>query len=229
MGKNVIIACDFKNKEELFSFLRPFEGLNPFLKIGMEIFYKEGPELVKELKKMGCKIFLDLKLHDIPNTVEKAMRNIAELGVEITNVHAAGGIEMMKAARRGLDCNELGKNTELIAVTQLTSISQEALENELLIKKTLKEVVKKYAENAREAGLQGVVCSPLEASLIKELNLISVTPGIRFASDTKDDQKRVATPALAKEMGSTYIVVGRSITASNDPVASYKRCMEEFC
>lgn len=229
MGKNVIIACDFKNKEELFSFLRPFEGLNPFLKIGMEIFYKEGPELVKELKKMGCKIFLDLKLHDIPNTVEKAMRNIAELGVEITNVHAAGGIEMMKAARRGLDFNELGKNTELIAVTQLTSISQEALENELLIKKPLKEVVKKYAENAREAGLQGVVCSPLEASLIKELNLISVTPGIRFASDSKDDQKRVATPALAKEMGSTYIVVGRSITASNDPVASYKRCMEEFC
>ena len=229
MGKNVIIACDFKNKEVLFSFLRPFEGLNPFLKIGMEIFYKEGPELVKELKKMGCKIFLDLKLHDIPNTVEKAMRNIAELGVEITNVHAAGGIEMMKAARRGLDFNELGKNTELIAVTQLTSISQEALENELLIKKPLKDVVKKYAENAREAGLQGVVCSPLEASLIKELNLISVTPGIRFASDSKDDQKRVATPALAKEMGSTYIVVGRSITASNDPVASYKRCMEEFC
>ena len=229
MGKNVIIACDFKNKEELFSFLRPFEGLNPFLKIGMEIFYKEGPELVKELKKMGCKIFLDLKLHDIPNTVEKAMRNIAELGVEITNVHAAGGIEMMKAARRGLDFNELGKNTELIAVTQLTSISQEALENELLIEKPLKEVVKKYAENARDAGLQGVVCSPLEASLIKELNLISVTPGIRFASDSKDDQKRVATPALAKEMGSTYIVVGRSITASNDPVASYKRCMEEFC
>jgi len=229
MGKNVIIACDFKNKEELFSFLRPFEGLNPFLKIGMEIFYKEGPELVKELKKMGCKIFLDLKLHDIPNTVEKAMRNIAELGVEITNVHAAGGIEMMKAARRGLDFNDLGKNTELIAVTQLTSISQEALENELLIEKPLKEVVKKYAENAREAGLQGVVCSPLEASLIKELNLISVTPGIRFASDSKDDQKRVATPALAKEMGSTYIVVGRSITASNDPVASYKRCMEEFC
>ena len=229
MGKNVIIACDFKNKEELFSFLRPFEGLNPFLKIGMEIFYKEGPELVKELKKMGCKIFLDLKLHDIPNTVEKAMRNIAELGVEITNVHAAGGIEMMKAARRGLDFNELGKNTELIAVTQLTSISQEALENELLIERPLKEVVKKYAENAREAGLQGVVCSPLEASLIKELNLISVTPGIRFASDSKDDQKRVATPALAKEMGSTYIVVGRSITASNDPVASYKRCMEEFC
>lgn len=229
MGKNVIIACDFKNKEELFSFLRPFEGLNPFLKIGMEIFYKEGPELVKKLKKMGCKIFLDLKLHDIPNTVEKAMRNIAELGVEITNVHAAGGIEMMKAARRGLDFNDLGKNTELIAVTQLTSISQEALENELLIEKPLKEVVKKYAENARDAGLQGVVCSPLEASLIKELNLISVTPGIRFASDSKDDQKRVATPALAKEMGSTYIVVGRSITASNDPVASYKRCMEEFC
>lgn len=229
MGKNVIIACDFKNQEELFSFLRPFEGLNPFLKIGMELFYKEGPSLVKKLKDMGCKIFLDLKLHDIPNTVEKAMRNIAILGVEITNVHAAGGIEMMKAARRGLDSNELGKSTELIAVTQLTSISQEVLENELLIEKPLKEVVKKYAENARDAGLQGVVCSPLEASLIKEMNLISVTPGIRFASDSKDDQKRIATPALAKEMGSTYIVVGRSITASSDPVASYKRCMEEFC
>ena len=229
MGKDVIIACDFKNREELFKFLEPFKGLNPFLKIGMEIFYKEGPQLVRDLKAQGCRIFLDLKLHDIPNTVEKAMRNIAELGVEITNVHAAGGIEMMKAARRGLDFNELGKNTELIAVTQLTSISQEALENELLIEKPLKEVVKKYAENARDAGLQGVVCSPLEASLIKELNLISVTPGIRFASDSKDDQKRVATPALAKEMGSTYIVVGRSITASNDPVASYKRCMEEFC
>ena len=229
MGKDVIIACDFKNKEELFDFLRPFEGLNPFLKIGMEIFYKEGPELVKTLKGMGCKIFLDLKLHDIPNTVEKAMRNIALLNVELTNVHAAGGIEMMKAARRGLDYVESGKNTELIAVTQLTSISQEALENELLINKPLNEVVKKYAENARDAGLQGVVCSPLEASIIKELGLISVTPGIRFDSDSKDDQKRVATPSLAKEQGSTYIVVGRSITGASDPVEAYLRCKKEFC
>ena len=203
MGKDVIIACDFKNKEELFKFLEPFKGLNPFLKIGMEIFYKEGPSLVRELKEKGCRIFLDLKLHDIPNTVESAMRNLSELGAEIVNCHAAGGIEMMKAARRGLDATEVGKKSELIAVTQLTSISQEALENELLINRPLAEVVKQYALNAKEAGLQGVVCSPLEASIIKELGLISVTPGIRFADNTKDDKKRVATPDYAKEMGST--------------------------
>ena len=229
MGKDVIIACDFKNKEDLMNFLKPFAGLNPFLKIGMEIFYKEGPELVKELKAKGCKIFLDLKLHDIPNTVEKAMRNLSELGVEIVNCHAAGGIEMMKAARRGLDTTEQGKKSELIAVTQLTSISQEILENELLITKPLPEVVKKYALIAKEAGLQGVVCSPLEAPLIKELGLISVTPGIRFADNTKDDQKRVATPDYAKELGSTYIVVGRAITGASDPVAAYNRCVKEFC
>ena len=229
MGKDVIIACDFKNKEELFKFLEPFKGLNPFLKIGMEIFYKEGPELVRELKAKGCKIFLDLKLHDIPNTVEKAMRNISELGVEIVNCHAAGGVEMMRAARRGLDFTEEGKKSELIAVTQLTSISQEALENELLIKENLADVVKHYALNAKAAGLQGVVCSPLEASIIKELGLISVTPGIRFADDSKNDQKRVATPEYAKELGSTYIVVGRSITAAADPVAAYQRCVKEFC
>ena len=229
MGKDVIIACDFKNKEEFLKFIEPFEGLNPFLKIGMEIFYKEGPELVRELKAKGCKIFLDLKLHDIPNTVEKAMRNIAELGVEITNCHAAGGIEMMKAARRGLDYTESGKKTELIAVTQLTSISQEALENELLIEKPLPEVVKAYALNAKEAGLQGVVCSPLEASIIKELGLISVTPGIRFADNSKDDQKRVATPEYAKELGATYIVVGRAITGAENPVEAYNRCIKEFC
>ena len=227
--RDVIIACDFKNKEELYDFLKPFAGLNPFLKIGMEIFYKEGPELVKNLKSMGCKIFLDLKLHDIPNTVEKAMRNLGELGVEITNCHAAGGVTMMEAARRGLDASEAGKKTELIAVTQLTSISQEVLENELLIEKPLPEVVKTYALNAKKAGLQGVVCSPLEAPIIKELGLISVTPGIRFADDSKNDQKRVATPEYAKELGSTYIVVGRSITAAVDPVAAYKRCVEEFC
>ena len=229
MGKDVIIACDFKNKEEFLKFIEPFEGLNPFLKIGMEIFYKEGPQLVKTLKEMGCKIFLDLKLHDIPNTVEKAMRNIAELGVEITNCHAAGGIEMMKAARRGLDYTESGKKTELIAVTQLTSISQEALEKELLIEKPLPEVVKAYALNAKEAGLQGVVCSPLEASIIKELGLISVTPGIRFADNSKDDQKRVATPEYAKELGATYIVVGRAITGAENPVEAYNRCIKEFC
>jgi orotidine-5'-phosphate decarboxylase len=227
--RDVIIACDFKSKTELFEFLKPFEGLNPFLKIGMEIFYKEGPQLVKELKEMGCKIFLDLKLHDIPNTVEKAMRNLGELGVEITNCHAAGGITMMTAARRGLDATESGKKTQLIAVTQLTSISQEVLENELLIEKPLPEVVKTYALNAKSAGLDGVVCSPLEAPIIAELGLISVTPGIRFADDSKNDQKRVATPAYARELGSTYIVVGRSITAAADPVSAYKRCVEEFC
>ena len=227
--RDVIIACDFKNQDELFEFLKPFDGLNPFLKIGMEIFYKEGPQLVKKLKDMGCRIFLDLKLHDIPNTVEKAMKNIAQLGVEITNVHAAGGIKMMEAARRGLDSVEAGKNTKLIAVTQLTSISQEALENELLIEKPLPEVVKAYALNAKAAGLDGVVCSALEAPIIKELGLISVTPGIRFADDSVNDQKRVATPAYAKELGSSYIVVGRSITAAEDPVAAYKRCVKEFC
>lgn len=229
MGKDVIIACDFKNKEELLNFLKPFKGLNPFLKIGMEIFYKEGPQLVRELKEQGCKIFLDLKLHDIPNTVEKAMRNLSELGVEIVNCHAAGGIEMMKAARRGLDATEQGKKSELIAVTQLTSISQEKLEKELLIEKPLPEVVKTYALNAKEAGLQGVVCSPLEAPIIKELGLISVTPGIRFADVSKDDQVRIATPDYAKELGSTYIVVGRAITGATDPVAAYKRCVKEFC
>ena len=229
MGKDVIIACDFKNKEELFKFLEPFKGLNPFLKIGMEIFYKEGPELVKELKAKGCKIFLDLKLHDIPNTVEKAMRNISELGVEIVNCHAAGGVEMMRAARRGLDYTEQGKNSELIAVTQLTSISQEILENELLINRKLEEVVKTYALNAKTAGLQGVVCSPLEASIIKELGLISVTPGIRFSDNSKDDQKRVATPDYAKELGATYIVVGRAITGAENPVEAYNRCVKEFC
>ncbi len=229
MERDVIIACDFKNKEDLYTFLKPFEGMNPYLKIGMEIFYKEGPELVKDLHKKGFRIFLDLKLHDIPNTVESAMRNLGDLGVEITNVHAAGGIKMMEAARRGLDSTENGKNTKLIAVTQLTSISQEILENELLIKEQLPEVVKTYALNAKKAGLDGVVCSALEAPIIKELGLISVTPGIRFSDNSTDDQKRVATPALAKENGSTYIVVGRSITKAENPVEAYKRCVKEFC
>jgi orotidine-5'-phosphate decarboxylase len=178
---------------------------------------------------MGCKIFLDLKLHDIPNTVEKAMRNLAELGVEITNVHAGGGIKMMEAARRGLDSTEQGKKTELIAVTMLTSVDQEIIEKELLIKENLAEVVKTYALNAKAAGLQGVVCSPLEAPIIKELGLISVTPGIRFADNSVNDQKRVATPDYAKELGATYIVVGRAITGAADPVAAYKRCVKEFC
>ncbi len=227
--RDVIIACDFKNRDDLMNFLKPFDGYSPYLKIGMEIFYKEGPSLVRELKGKGFKIFLDLKLHDIPNTVEKAMRNIASLGVDITNVHAAGGIEMMRAARRGLDSIEGGCNTKLIAVTQLTSISQDVLENELLIKAPLKDVVKQYALNAKTAGLDGVVCSALEAPIIKELGLISVTPGIRFSDDSVNDQKRVATPSYAKELGSTYIVVGRSITASADPVSAYLRCVKEFC
>lgn len=226
--KDVIIACDFNNKEELFSFLKPFDGYNPYLKIGMEIFYKEGPTLVKELKAKGFKIFLDLKLHDIPNTVEKAMKNIAELGVDMTNVHAGGGIKMMEAARRGLSSSSKGKNTKLIAVTQLTSTSQEVLENELLINKPINEVVKQYALNAKKANLDGVVCSALEAPLIKELGLLSITPGIRFSDDSKDDQKRVATPSLAKELGSSYIVVGRSITNANDPLEAYLRCVKEF-
>ena len=226
--KDVIIACDFSSQEELFEFLKPFEGYDPYLKIGMELFYKEGPGLVKKLKEMGFKIFLDLKLHDIPNTVEKAMRNIGELGVEITNLHAAGGIKMMEAARRGLDASEKGKKTRLIAVTQLTSTSQEILEKELLIEKPISEVVKKYAQNAKQAGLDGVVCSPLEAPLINELGLISVTPGIRFASDDANDQKRIATPSYAKELGSTYIVVGRSITEATNSLEAYLRCKKEF-
>lgn len=227
--RDVIIACDFADQETLFEFLEPFKGLNPYLKLGMEIIYREGPQLVKKLHDMGFKIFLDLKLHDIPNTVEKAMRNIGKLGVEITNCHAAGGIKMMEAARRGLYSTEEGKKTQLIAVTQLTSTSQEVLEKELLIEKPLDEVVKQYALNAKAAGLQGVVCSPLEASIIKELGLISVTPGIRYADDSANDQKRIATPSFAKENGSTYIVVGRSITGAADPVAAYQKCVKEFC
>ena len=229
MKREVIIACDFSSQEQVLTFLDQFTEEKPFVKIGMELFYAEGPEMVREIKRRGHKIFLDLKLHDIPNTVEKAMRNIAKLGVEITNVHAAGGIEMMKAARRGLDSTVEGKKTELIAVTQLTSTSQEVLEKELLIEKPLNEVVKQYALNAKAAGLQGVVCSPLEASIIKEMGLISVTPGIRFADDSANDQKRIATPTFAKENGSTYIVVGRSITGAVDPVQAYKKCVKEFC
>ena len=228
MKRDVIIACDFKSKEELMTFLVPFKGLNPYIKIGMEIFYKEGPELVRELKKDGFKIFLDLKLCDIPNTVKKAMEKIGELGVEITNLHAFGGIEMMKAAREGLDATESGKKTKLIAVTVLTSINDEILHDELLIDHKVNEVVKTYARNAKKSGLDGVVCSALEAPIIKEMGLISVTPGIRLAGDDANDQKRVATPSLAKELGSTYIVVGRSITKAEDPVSAYQKCVKEF-
>lgn len=228
MNRDVIIACDFKRREELFTFLAPFKGLNPYIKIGMEMFYKEGPELVRDLKKDGFKIFLDLKLCDIPNTVKAAMAKLAPLGCEIINLHAFGGIEMMKAAREGLDSCEEGKKSKLIAVTILTSLNDETLKNELLIDHPVSEVVKQYATNAKKAGLDGVVCSALEAPIIHELGLISVTPGIRLAGDSANDQKRVATPAYAKELGATYIVVGRSITKATDPVAAYKKCVEEF-
>ncbi len=230
MNNNVIIACDFESKEKLYSFLKPFEGLNPYLKIGMEMYYKEGPSLVKELKEKGFKIFLDLKLHDIPNTVKKAMEKIGNLGVDITNVHAEGGIEMMRAAKEGLNNTLYGRNTKLIAVTVLTSINEEILHNELLVDRTksVKDVAKVYAENAKAAGLDGCVCSAFEAPVMDELGLISVCPGIRLEGDAKGDQKRVATPSLAKENKASFIVVGRSITGAVDPVAAYKKCLEEF-
>ena len=230
MENEVIIACDFPSKEKLVNFLEPFAGLHPYLKIGMEMFDAEGPSLVKELKEKGFRIFLDLKLHDIPNTVKSALARLGELGVDIINIHAEGGIEMMKAAREGLNASETGKKTKLIAVTILTSLTDEVLHNELLIdaKYSLQDVVRHYAENVKEAGLDGVVCSALEAPIMKELGLISVCPGIRLLGDAVNDQKRVATPSLAKENGATYIVVGRSITKAIDPVAAYKQCMEEF-
>lgn len=232
MGKDVIIACDFSSAEEVFSFLDRFGDKRPFLKVGMELYYKEGQGMVKELIKRGHKIFLDLKLHDIPNTVRKAMFNIGALGVDITNVHAAGGIRMMKEARLGLAEGAESQGyqpAKLIAVTQLTSTDQEMLERELLIKYPISDVVKKYAENAKEAGLDGVVCSPLEAPTMEILGLISVTPGIRLLGDSKNDQKRVATPEGANKMGSDYIVVGRSITAAPNPLEAYEKCMEQFC
>lgn len=227
--RDVIIACDFSSKEETLKFLDQFTERKPFVKIGMELFYAEGPEMVKEIKARGHKIFLDLKLHDIPNTVGKAMRNVAKLGVDLTNVHAAGGVAMMEAAQKAI--NEVSPTTQLIAVTQLTSISQEILENELWIDHPINETIQHYAQNAQKAGLAGVVCSPLEAGLVQEAcgnDFITVTPGIRFADDAKGDQKRVTTPLKAKEIGSHYIVVGRSITGAADPVAAYNRCMKEF-
>ncbi len=229
MCKDVIIACDFSSKEELYSFLEKLGDQKPYLKVGMELYYKEGAPMVRELKAKGFKIFLDLKLHDIPNTVYKAMRNLGELGVDITNVHASGGVKMMAAALKGLrEGAGEGAMPKLIAVTQLTSTDAETLKNELLIGETLENTVKHYALNAKTAGLDGVVCSPLEASIIKDLGLISVTPGIRLAGDSVDDQKRVTTPSKAREMGSTYIVVGRSITGAEDPREAYLRCTKEF-
>jgi orotidine-5'-phosphate decarboxylase len=230
MGKDVIIALDFPSAAETFRFLDLFQDEKPFVKIGMELFYAEGPSIVREIKKRGHKIFLDLKLHDIPNTVKGGMQSLRNLGVDMTNVHAAGTIDMMKAAIEGLTRSD-GTRPLLIAVTQLTSTSQERMEKEILIEKQLNEVVLQYAKNAHTAGLDGVVCSPLEAGMIHEgvgKDFVTVTPGIRFADDAKGDQVRVTTPAKAKEIGSDYIVVGRSITKAADPVAAYRRAVEEF-
>ena len=231
MGKAVIIACDFKDKEETLNFLNKFENEKLYLKIGMELFYSEGPEIVREIKKRGHKIFLDLKLHDIPNTVEKAMKSLANLNVDMTNVHASGTIKMMEAGLRGLT-KEDGTRPLLIAVTQLTSTSQEVMEQDLLIKENIEDVVMHYAENSKKAGLDGVVCSPLEVQAVKRKcgkDFLTITPGIRFSTDSKDDQSRITTPAKAKELGSDYIVVGRSITKAENPQEAYRRCVEDFC
>ena len=230
MGKDVIIACDFSSAEKTFEFLDKFEGKKPFVKIGMELFYAEGPSIVREIKARGHKIFLDLKLHDIPNTVKKAMAVLSNLDVDMCNLHAAGTCKMMEAAIEGLTRPD-GTRPILIAVTQLTSTDQEAMETDLLIKDPLPEVVMHYALNAKKAGLDGVVCSPLESKKVHDscgAEFLTVTPGVRFADGDKGDQKRVMTPADAKEIGSDYIVVGRPITAAEDPVAAYERCVEEF-
>lgn len=230
MGKDVIVACDFESAEKTYAFLDRFTERKPFVKIGMELYYAEGPEIVRQLKKRGHRIFLDLKLHDIPNTVKSAMKVLSRLDVDMVNVHAAGTSEMMKAALEGLT-REDGTRPLLIAVTELTSIDQRRLTDELLIDRPLDEVVMQYAENARIAGLDGVVCSPLEAGKVHErcgADFLTVTPGIRFASGDLQDQKRVTTPAKAKELGSNFIVVGRPITAAEDPVEAYRRCVREF-
>ena len=231
MNRDVIIACDFSSKEACLEFLDKFTGdRKPFVKIGMELFYAEGPDIVRQIKARGHRIFLDLKLHDIPNTVKKAMQVLSALDVDMVNVHAAGTVAMMKAAVEGLTRAD-GTRPLLIAVTQLTSTSEEALHDELLIGPSMNETIAKYASNAREAGLDGVVCSPLEAGLVKEAcgrEFLTVTPGIRFADAKADDQVRITTPARAKEIGSDFIVVGRPITAAPDPVAAYERCLKEF-
>ncbi len=230
MAKDVIVALDFSSKEQVLTFLDKFEGRKPFVKIGMELFYAEGPEIVKEIKKRGHKIFLDLKLHDIPNTVMKAMKVLSSLDVDMTNLHASGTINMMEGAIKGLT-REDGTRPILIAVTQLTSTDQESMENDLLIKEPIDKVVMHYAKNAKIAGLDGVVCSPLEAGKVHEVcgeGFLTVTPGVRFADGEKGDQKRVMTPEEARKIGSDYIVVGRPITAAEDPVKAYERCVKEF-
>ena len=230
MGKDVIIACDFADKETALSFLDKFEGRKPFVKIGMELFYAEGPQIVREIKACGHKIFLDLKLHDIPNTVKKSMAVLSRLDVDMCNLHAAGTSRMMEAALEGLTRPD-GTRPLLIAVTQLTSTDQEAMERDLLIKEPIDKVVMHYAETAKNAGLDGVVCSPLEARKVHDIcgeKFLTVTPGVRFADGDIGDQKRVMTPEQAKKIGSNYIVVGRPITAAPDPVAAYERCIKEF-
>ena len=230
MGKDVIIACDFADRKEVFAFLDRFEDKKPFVKIGMELFYAEGPQIVRDIKARGHKIFLDLKLHDIPNTVKKAMKVLSSLDVDMCNVHAAGTSRMMKAAIEGLTRPD-GSRPLLIAVTQLTSTDAEIMDKELLIKEPLEDVVAHYAKNAAESGLDGVVCSPLEAKKVHNAcgsGFLTVTPGVRFADGEIADQKRVMTPAQAKAEGSDYIVVGRPVTQAADPVAAYMRCVEEF-
>lgn len=229
-AKDVIIACDFPTAEETLAFLDKFEKEKPFVKIGMELYYGAGNEIVKEIKRRGHKIFLDLKLHDIPNTVKKAMRVLSALDVDMVNVHASGTGNMMRAALEGLT-REDGSRPLLIAVTQLTSTSEETMHNDLLIDGNINDVIRHYAEVAKEVGLDGVVCSPLEASIVKDScgeSFMTVTPGIRFADSASDDQVRITTPAKAREIGSDYIVVGRPITAAADPVAAYRRCVKEF-
>ena len=231
MGKDVIVACDFSSAQQVFEFLDKFTGRKPFVKIGMELFYAEGPEIVKEIKSRGHKIFLDLKLHDIPNTVKKSMAVLSRLDVDMTNLHAAGTVSMMEAAIEGLTRPD-GTRPMLIAVTQLTSTDQERMESDLLIHEPIDKVVMHYAANAKKAGLDGVVCSPLEAEKVHNTcgkDFVTVTPGVRFADGDVGDQKRVMTPAEAKKIGSDYIVVGRPITAAPNPVAAYERCVEEFC
>ena len=231
MGKDVIIACDFASAAQTFAFLDKFTDEKPFVKIGMELFYAEGPSIVREIKRRGHKIFLDLKLHDIPNTVKKSMAVLSNLDVDICNLHAGGTIPMMEAALEGLTRPD-GTRPLLIAVTQLTSTDQQHMEDDLLIHAPIADVVMHYAENAKKAGLDGVVCSPLEAGKVHEAcgkDFLTVTPGVRFADGEIGDQRRVMTPAQAKEIGSDYIVVGRPITAAEDPVAAYRRCVKEFC
>lgn len=230
MGKDVIIACDFASANDTFKFLDKFTEEKPFVKIGMELFYAEGPSIVREIKRRGHKIFLDLKLHDIPNTVKKSMAVLSKLDVDMTNLHAAGTIDMMKAALEGLT-REDGTRPILIAVTQLTSTSEERMQKELLINASINDTIVKYAQNAKVAGLDGVVCSPLEAGMVKQAcsnDFITVTPGVRFADGEVGDQVRVTTPEKAREIGSDYIVVGRPITQADDPVAAYRRCCKEF-